>query len=142
MGARASTGWVETSSRFPSQGVQYNHREKALWRTKERHVLVDKLLVRGIGTLSGIGAAIFLAIGLPLIALYLALAGAAFWGFSLGWKARHERVLDEPPPGWRPTGERYPNPGGPDPVEVWFSGIRRVYVRRSSQAEESPPPNR
>ncbi|MHB1610659.1 MAG: hypothetical protein ACYCT0_03100 [Sulfobacillus sp.] len=55
-----------------------------------------------------------------------------FWTFTIGWTARYQRVLDEPPnreEGWEPTGETYLNPGGKGPVQVWHKGIKRVYAR-------------
>lgn len=91
--------------------------------------LVDRSIVRGAGTVSLIGAVIFIFVGIPSISVYLALAGIVFWGFSLGWKRRYENVLESPPDGFRPTGEVYANAGGEGSVAVYFKGIRRVYVR-------------
>ncbi|WP_053958908.1 hypothetical protein [Sulfobacillus thermosulfidooxidans] len=91
-------------------------------------MFVDQIIVRGAGALAIVGGIIFFAIGVPQIGYYLVPVGIVFLAFTIGWKARYERVLDDPPPGYEPTGEVYVNPGGP-PVEVWHSGIRRVYVR-------------
>ena len=97
---------------------------------KERQRLMERWLLRGAGTLALLGGLGFLLVGLRLIALYLALAGVAFWIASLGWHQRYENVLDAPPEGYRPTGEVYPNPEGSERVAVYFKGIRRVYVRQ------------
>ncbi len=96
--------------------------------------LVDRTLVRATGIVSLVGGLIFLAIGVPSISYYLIPAGIIFLAFTVNWKARYENVLDEPPKGYEPTGEVYPNPGG-QPVEVWHLGIRRVYVRHKNVAE-------
>ncbi|NMP22302.1 hypothetical protein HIJ39_08045 [Sulfobacillus sp. DSM 109850] len=92
--------------------------------------MVERVIVRGIGTLSFVGVIIFFIVGIPAIAVYLGLAGIAFWVFSLGWQKRYESVLEEPPEGFQPTGEVYNNPGGSSSkVAVYFRGIRRVYVK-------------
>ncbi len=92
--------------------------------------LVDRTIVRGIGTLSLLGAVIFVFVGVPTIAVYLALAGIAFWVFSRSWTRRYENVLDEPPEGFQPTGEIFSNPGADSSkVAVYFRGIQRVYVK-------------
>lgn len=92
--------------------------------------LVDRTIVRGIGTLSLLGAVIFFFVGIPTITVYLALAGIAFWVFSWSWTRRYENVLDEPPEGFQPTGEIFNNPGGESSeVAVYFRGIQRVYVK-------------
>lgn len=83
-------------------------------------------------------AAGFFAVRLDLIGSYLALAGTAFGVFALGYRRRHQRVLAEPPPGFEATGERVPNPPGDEWVEVWHSGIRRVYVRAARPSEGQP----
>lgn len=90
--------------------------------------LVDRVVVRGAGTVGLIGAVIFFIVGVPAIGVYLALAGIAFWVFSMGWRSRYENVLDTAPEGFQPTGEVLVNPGG-SPVTVYFKGIRRVYVK-------------
>lgn len=95
-----------------------------------RNRLVDRVLVRAIGTLSLLGGIGFLAAGLKLIALYLGAAGVAFWIASFGWQKRYQNVLDTPPEGYKPTGEVYPNPPGSEKVAVYFKGIRRVYVKQ------------
>ena len=91
--------------------------------------LVDRVVVRGAGTVGLVGALIFFIVGVPAIGIYLALAGIAFWVFSLGWRARYENVLESAPEGFQPTGEVFVNPGG-SPVAVYFQGIRRVYVKK------------
>lgn len=93
--------------------------------------LVDRTVVRGIGTLALVGMVIFFIVGVPIIAVYLGLAGIAFWVFSLKWQRRYENVLDAAPEGYQPTGEVYSNPPASDgaKVAVYFKGIRRVYVR-------------
>lgn len=96
-----------------------------------REVFVDRWLVRGIGTLAVLGAFAFLIAGLHAIFIYLLLSGVVFWIFSLRWPRRYQNVLDEPPEGFRPTGEVYTNPGADEPVAVYFKGIRRVYVKKT-----------
>ena len=93
-------------------------------------LLVERWVVRGIGTLAILGAAAFLVAGLRTIAIYLLLSGVAFWLSGLNGRQRYENVLDAPPEGFRPTGEVYDNPGGSGPVAVYFKGISRVYVRQ------------
>ncbi len=90
---------------------------------------MERVVVRGAGTVGIIGAIIFFIAKLDTIAIYLLVAGAAFWIFSLGWGRRYEHVLDKAPEGYRPTGEVYTNPGGDGPVAVYFKGIRRIYVK-------------
>lgn len=94
--------------------------------------LIEIYIVRGIGTLALVGAAIFLIMAIHSIAIYLAAAGVAFWISSLGWKRRYENVIDVVPEGYRPTGEVYVNPGAGHDVAVYFKGIRRIYVRQDS----------
>ncbi|MCL4352177.1 MAG: hypothetical protein M1318_05970 [Firmicutes bacterium] len=84
------------------------------------------------GIVAIIGGLIFFAIQLPSIGGYLVASGLIFLAFTLGWTARYQRVLREPPDthdGWEPTGETYLNPGGDGPVAVWHKGIKRVYVK-------------
>ena len=96
-------------------------------------LLVDRVIVRGVGSLALLGAMIFLFMGIHAIAIYLFLAGAAFWISSLNWQRRYDNVLESPPAGFRPTGEVYINPGSDSAVAVYFKGIRRVYVKSDVQ---------
>lgn len=91
--------------------------------------LVERLIVRGIGTLSLAGGVAFLIVGIRAIAIYLFMAGFALWLSSLRWGQRYQNIVDAPPEGYRPTGEIYSNPGGEGPVAVYFNGIRRIYVK-------------
>lgn len=93
--------------------------------------MVEKTVVRGIGTLAILGGIAFFFVGIGAIAWYLVVAGVVFWVSSLGWRARYLKVEETAPEGYRPTGEVYENPGGKGPVAVYFKGIRRVYVRQS-----------
>jgi hypothetical protein len=96
--------------------------------------LVDRTIVRAAGIVAVVGGLIFWVIGVPSISYYLVPAGIVFLLFTINWKARYENILDEAPKGYEPTGEVYTNPGG-YPVEVWYSGIRRVYVRHKKVVE-------
>lgn len=107
--------------------MNQNTDEKGAIRT----MFVDQIIVRGAGALAIVGGILFWAAGVPQISYYLIPAGIVFLIFTIGWKARYERVLDHPPSGYESTGEVYMNPGG-SPVEVWHSGIRRVYVRHQT----------
>jgi len=93
--------------------------------------LVERVIVRGVGSLALVGMVIFFIMGIHSIAIYLGAAGVAFWISSMGWHARYQNVLDVPPGGYRPTGEIYTNPGASSAVAVYFKGIRRVYVKMS-----------
>ncbi len=97
---------------------------------EEKPTLVEKLVVRGIGTLALLGAIIFLIVGIRTITVYLGASGIAFWIASLNWRQRYENVVDTPPEGYQPTGELYENPGGDGPVAVYFKGIHRIYVKK------------
>lgn len=93
--------------------------------------LMDQRLLRAVGILALMGAALFLLNHFLLIASYLTLAGFAFLIASLGWDRRYQTVFKRPPSGFQFTGERLPNP--PDGwVEVWHRGISRVYVETAS----------
>ncbi len=98
--------------------------------------LVDRWFLWGAAGVGYTMAAGFLAMRLDLIGIYLALAATAFGVFAVGYRTRHQRVLAEPPPGFEPTGERVPNPPGGEWLEVWHSGIRRVYVRAGAPPDE------
>jgi phosphatidylglycerol:prolipoprotein diacylglycerol transferase len=107
--------------------------------------LPGRTLLRWVGVVSGIGAVIFLLIGVPSIGWYLIGAGAVFEAFTIGWRRRYDRVYDQPPPEYAPTGELYVNPGGAHPVvAVWQKGIHRVYVKapRETVADASKAHNR
>lgn len=96
--------------------------------------LMDQRLLRAVGILALMGAALFFLNHFLLIASYLTLAGFAFLIASLGWDRRYQRVLKNPPAGFQFTGERLPNP--PDGwVEVWHRGISRVYVETDAREE-------
>lgn len=96
-------------------------------------MLVDRIIVRAVGTVAILGGVAFFIAHLPTIGSYLVGSGIVFWLFTVSWKARYQRVLSQPPDGWEPTGETYLNPGGAGPVAVWHKGIRRVYVRIPEQ---------
>lgn len=101
-----------------------------------RFVLVDRLIVRAVGTVALLGGMAFFIAHLPTIGYYLGGAGIIFWTFTWGWSARYQRVLAHPPDpkdGWEPTGETYLNPGGGGPVAVWHRGIQRLYVLIADQ---------
>ncbi len=90
--------------------------------------LFDRRWLRSLSVLSWLGSAIFFVDRLPLVGIYLGLAGFAFLMASLHFDRRYHRVLPSPPEGYEPTGERYPNPPGGNSVAVYHQGIRRVYV--------------
>jgi len=90
---------------------------------------VGKTVIGLTGVASIIGALSFFIIALPSIGGYLLGSGVLFALVYVTWPQRYQNVLNEPPAGYRPTGERYVNPGSPDPVSVWHDGITRVYVR-------------
>lgn len=92
--------------------------------------LVERTVVRGIGTLAILGAIAFFIAGIPAIAIFLGVSGIVFWISSLQWRQRYGNVVDTPPEGYKPTGEVYLNPGGNGRVAVYFKGIRRIYVRQ------------
>jgi hypothetical protein len=81
------------------------------------------------GTRRSARALSFFIIALPSIGGYLLGSGVLFALVYVTWPQHYQNVLNEPPAGYRPTGERYVNPGSPDPVSVWHDGITRVYVR-------------
>lgn len=104
---------------------------------KSVFVLVDRLIVRAVGTVAVLGGLAFFIAHLPTIGYYLVGSGIIFWAFSWSWNARYQNVRAEPPntaDGWEPTGETYLNPGGQGPVEVWHKGIKRIYVRTGKEA--------
>lgn len=98
-------------------------------------MLVDKMVVRAAGAVAVAGGLIFFALGIAAIGGYLVAAGVVFWVFTLNWHQRYQAVLDEPPAGFEPTGEVYPNPGSAHAVAVWHRGIRRVYVKVPQDAK-------
>lgn len=85
------------------------------------------LVVAGVSVAGGIG---FLIAHIPSIGGYLIASGLVFAATGWRWTARFSHVEDNPPEGYEPTGEVYPNPGGLSPVYVWHNGIRRIYVSR------------
>jgi hypothetical protein len=91
-------------------------------------MLVERWLLRGVGSLGGLGGIAFLLAHLPAIGVYLLAAGAALWGFTWKWHHRFDRVSDQPPPDWQATGERYWDPGRGQWVAVWAAEAGRVYV--------------
>ncbi|PSR38058.1 MAG: hypothetical protein C7B44_00595 [Sulfobacillus thermosulfidooxidans] len=91
-------------------------------------MFVDKILVRGAAIAALIGGAIFGFYGISAVMYYLIAAGLILLIFSIGWTQRYQRVYEQAPPEYAPTGEVYANPGG-SPVEVWHRGIRRIYVQ-------------
>ncbi len=94
-------------------------------------MLVDRVIVRSVGTVAILGGLAFFIAQLPTIGYYLVGSGLIFWAFTWSWKSRYQRVQAESPDpteGWEPTGETYLNPGGQGPVAVWHKGIKRIYV--------------
>ena len=97
--------------------------------------LMDRILLRAIGTLALVGGVIFFLDQLPLIGGYLVLAGLTFMAFSIGFRRRYQNVLKSPPDGYEFTGERLFTPPGEESVEVWHRGIARVYVAAARPGE-------
>lgn len=98
--------------------------------------MIGKQLVRSFGALVLLGGFLFFfALNLPGLAYFLWIVGLVLELFTLGWQQRFSRVLDEPPDGFAPSGERYPNPGGRGPVAIWYSGRKRVYVAEAAETD-------
>lgn len=97
--------------------------------------LIGRSLVRSFGALVLLGGFLFFfALDLPGLAYFLWIVGIVLELFTLGWTQRFLHVLPEPPEGFSPSGEVYPNPGGGGPVAVWYQDRRRVYVTGASPA--------
>jgi hypothetical protein len=91
-----------------------------------------RVIIVALGGLLLGAAALAMALGAAGTALPLALFGGLLLLGTVFDQARYKPIVDEPPgAGWEPTGERFRDPSGGEPAEVWFNPTtgQRRYVR-------------